>query len=828
MYVELNAAMPGEWSDDLDERRPNELAGTTEIRVHGVSNTPPSAMLSDPHPRQVGGDAIAGFYRTSDGPGGRHREAYSWGGLTSAARTRALWVVMLPAMLANMAGWMAREPHEAPGTPGATAAPGSPASSGTSRIFRACARLAALALSVTAATSLAYLCVDVLGVRWLAGGCTGGGPCVLADHLGARAALGAVVAAAFALAVSWLGRRSRNRYEETCDAATSGRTATGEPRPPTRLAASEVADGLRNRDFWATSPFHRQLSAAHLAVGLAIPAVVTAAALAHPAGAPSVGPAGWASVVLGAGLLVLALAGALVVSGRGSLLHYRSTWILAALTLAGAVAVGVTSGPDATRTALPETADATAWLWVGALALLLPLVVQQLLDSPRRRRGDFFPWPAPVVLSFLAQVALQIVLLAMIALAGTWVDDAAPGSASDDAGDAVLAAHTDLVPMAFTTVKLLVLAWVAALAVLAVVFLVGTWLVTPATPAAVRPDAVRTSLAAAYARREASDVPGSRPPSGPDASFWRSALAPTDDGRRWVRTVARFRRIAGVSRTLGRALALAGVVTFAGLALGTVLTLPGLRESAAGADWASRSVGSLGFLAWVALALPPATLVLLAALWRNRNLRRIVGVAFDVGTCLPRSFHPFAPPSYSERAVPELGERINRLAANGGSVVLAAHSQGSVLSACVLTRDGLLSARARERIALVTYGSPLTKLYRWAFPTVFTQAVLDDLAAGLTPSRDDAVPPAPRWRNVHYLTDYIGGHVLLSDARLDALVDREIVDPPRRWYVRGEQLPPILTHTGYGTDDALWYEVDAMAHELAEQPDGTGQPGPGA
>ena len=40
--------------------------GVTELRVHGVGGSPPDATLGDLAPEQVMGDAIAGFYRSSD------------------------------------------------------------------------------------------------------------------------------------------------------------------------------------------------------------------------------------------------------------------------------------------------------------------------------------------------------------------------------------------------------------------------------------------------------------------------------------------------------------------------------------------------------------------------------------------------------------------------------------------------------------------------------------------------------------------------------------------------------------------------------------------
>src|ERR1051326_6409628 len=93
--------------------------GGSELRVHGVSGTPPDSMLENPHVTSVSGDSTAGFYRRiwlggepsssltyADIPDERRREAYSWGGLTSGAGSRALWMLLLPFMLANVAFWM--------------------------------------------------------------------------------------------------------------------------------------------------------------------------------------------------------------------------------------------------------------------------------------------------------------------------------------------------------------------------------------------------------------------------------------------------------------------------------------------------------------------------------------------------------------------------------------------------------------------------------------------------------------------------------------------------------------------------------------------------
>jgi hypothetical protein len=60
-----------------------------EIRVHGVSGTPPTAMLQVPNVIRVAGDAAAGFYQPAtastahpDPQPDTLVEAYSWSGLT--------------------------------------------------------------------------------------------------------------------------------------------------------------------------------------------------------------------------------------------------------------------------------------------------------------------------------------------------------------------------------------------------------------------------------------------------------------------------------------------------------------------------------------------------------------------------------------------------------------------------------------------------------------------------------------------------------------------------------------------------------------------------
>ena len=55
---------------------------------------------------------------------------------------------------------------------------------------------------------------------------------------------------------------------------------------------------------------------------------------------------------------------------------------------------------------------------------------------------------------------------------------------------------------------------------------------------------------------------------------------------------------------------------------------------------------------------PPGGAGLGLLVYRNDTVRRSVGVLWDIGTFWPRAAHRLAPPSYAERAVPELQTRV--------------------------------------------------------------------------------------------------------------------------------------------------------------------------
>lgn len=122
--------------------------------------------------------------------------------------------------------------------------------------------------------------------------------------------------------------------------------------------------------------------------------------------------------------------------------------------------------------------------------------------------------------------------------------------------------------------------------------------------------------------------------------------------------------------------------------------------------------------------------------------RRKVGMLWDTGSFWPRWFHPLAPPAYGPHAVRSLARALDSEAPQ----VLAAHSQGSVISTVTLaTQDCTRPA------GLVTYGSPLGILYAKLFPAVGIEEMLETV---------DNCWPDHHWVNLWRNTDPLGGEPL--------------------------------------------------------------------
>lgn len=174
--------------------------------------------------------------------------------------------------------------------------------------------------------------------------------------------------------------------------------------------------------------------------------------------------------------------------------------------------------------------------------------------------------------------------------------------------------------------------------------------------------------------------------------------------------------------------------------------------------------------------------------FRDRRVRRMVAVLWDVVTFWPRANHPLTPPSYGERAVPELVGYITRTAEAKEAevrVTVAAHSQGTIIAAAALLLADL--AGRQSHLALMTFGSPLRRLYTQNFPAYFGCAALDQLRRDLS----------GRWINLWAYTDPIGSWVF-DDPKLTAThVDLRVLDVKRleKWPDGGHS--PICGHSGF-------------------------------
>ncbi len=189
----------------------------TELRVHGVGNTPLEEILDDPHPVQVAGDNMAGFYRRSDAgsdvadPDSQpvtdegaltdlgDLEAYDWGGFNTGGGWKAFWPLLLPFTLVNVSGWMAI--HK-------------------SKLGQRSIRLFGLALSMLLVTWIGAFVIDAIALQ------CGSQPACLdrqwwlkpfewfANNPAQRIAITLIIP----LGVTWLlwywpGRRRQDRYE---------------------------------------------------------------------------------------------------------------------------------------------------------------------------------------------------------------------------------------------------------------------------------------------------------------------------------------------------------------------------------------------------------------------------------------------------------------------------------------------------------------------------------------------------------------------------------------------------------------------------------------
>jgi hypothetical protein len=225
---------------------------------------------------------------------------------------------------------------------------------------------------------------------------------------------------------------------------------------------------------------------------------------------------------------------------------------------------------------------------------------------------------------------------------------------------------------------------------------------------------------------------------------------------------------------------------------------------------------------WAVTLLPLALSAGLYAGLRNPERRRSTGVIWDVITFWPRHFHPFAPPCYGERLIPQLQARLEHLAGDdpsSGRVLVSAHSQGTVIAVATLMQ---VQPQARRRMVLFTYGSPLDILYRRTFPAYFGPGMLGSLASTL--SLEIQWP----WQHFYCRTDPLGnrldelgpgGSIPLPGEELEtkpaaSRPNTQLFDPYPWRGLRGEPPLPIRGHSAYLSHPQFKQRVEMVLREL--------------
>ncbi|WP_443045046.1 hypothetical protein [Streptomyces sp. Go40/10] len=766
--------------------RPAEPEAELELLVHGVGGTTPEKMLGDPRTvRVTGDDTAAVFRRTEDteaAPAGREprggpvREAYVWCNLTSGDGSRALWLLLLPFMVVNLAHWMR---------------PAAPARPRTARLYGLLVRLAALTLTVLLVAAACEVALDL--VAWQ---CAGVQACVRRhswlDFLspaaggwwsapGRRLALAAVPPAALTGLLWYLSHRTWRAYEShlplspDADAHPDTGPKPGGPDPAPAPDSGppgpdDHGSALVRPGFWYGRRLVARLRAAHTAAGLlTVAAAVTtpAARFDHRPGGPrTLDLLGW---LLTAALLACGAAVVGVVCRRGRSENrldqrldrhlVRSLKLAAlALLLLGLVYAGWSRPGWRSAGRLPgDPAFGALMLAQGLLVVALAVVARYLYRRRPDPRAALRGLGGPAV-ALLACALGGVISGGVAQRVADWLD----GTRALLAGPPVL------------------LTWQASAIppLLAVLLLLTAGLV------------LRT---ARLARAERDRVRGEHPGEPEDASR--------------TRAIAHARAMAGLT---DRAPLVVGVLTATTLVLGSA-ALAGALATRKTPDGAARrahhlvqavaetsqAVGSwlvgLGFLLFVTWG---------RRAYKDASARRTIGILWDVGTFWPRAAHPFAPPCYAERAVPDLTWRMATWTRRTeGRLVLSGHSQGSVLAAAAAWQ---LPPSVRGRVALLTYGSPLERLYgRW-FPAHFGAPALAAL------HHDIAC-----WRNLYRRTDPIGGPVRVPDDATPDVDHEPLRDPLAYGRTLDHPLPaPILGHSDYQSDPAFTRERARLLNRL--------------
>lgn len=723
-----------------------------ELRVHGVSGTPPEAMLSCPKEfiEQVAGDANAGFFRRSEWVDRaatppdqkkwwRRMEAYSWGGLTSRKATRAIWLLFLPFSLINLAHWML-PPVSRP----------RPAI-----VVVVLLRLLALSFTLTLLLSMAAAVLDI--TVWQ---CTsidycsaGWGPLALIGSwpMGWRILIGALPLVAVIAVLWWLGREETTRDDER-SAATMGvaeaELLNNKPPPPGPVVTPRMRSPLTRRTFWNRDDAVQRMRACHVTAWTAGLSSLVLLAPVREAHTGAVGAINIVLLVVNLGLLCAAIVATASpeATGRGG--RTAPAWIQDGVNAARWIAFGLVvvtllwiarsfkTDREAGPSSLPGLHNSLYGLVLVQAVLLVAVFIGIAMARPQLSlKKGFEPTLKGRTAGYIAILGWLLGggLSAAVGLwtaqtLGTWVY-------SSEAATDKMARRTELLGSTDIFHRISGASEPAPLIVppAYVWASVATIVVLLAAAAAV----IRL-LVTLYRQRTLDAI------NKVANEREIEKCAPPDVLKR----ITRSRRFATLTDRGPSLIASLVIIACALVLLAAVLLY--ISAAAFVDEWVQGRIGELAAGATVSLVILFFTLVVSAL--RNRHTRRLVAILWDVITFWPRANHPLTPPSYGGRTVFDLRLRMRELvdATAPTRVVVVAHSQGTVIAAAALMQ----MKEPKERYPLLTFGSPLRRLYARNFPAYFGWDTLCRLRN--FHSTDDYAPKMPRWINLWALTDPIG------------------------------------------------------------------------
>lgn len=726
---------------------PENSDDVVELRIHGAASGGTGPGLDLPPVEQVAGDASGGFYRA-------RRDAGSPGG-DRVTLEAYRWADLPSGTVAGTLAMVFLLPFMLVNV----AIWMRPANPGSDLVVRSLCRLLALTLTVLYVLTVAGVALDLIAWK-----CLGSPHCLTGRSwlswlggrpVGVRLAVLAIVPAA-AVGLVWRGSTRPGRVYEAF-------------RAPEEGVSGHRLGGVGR---WDAEPLVRRLRSLHVAAAFAtLDAVLLVTRLAATDSAGTLVLAVLTGAVLTACAVLLCTPALIDRSPADRRLDRVASGLRTiALGLTAAAAADVLAAPRRwpEEAGLPGYDALLTGLFVGQTALLAALAAVLLVRRDRRPPGrPLFGLGALVVAA--AAISLAAAFSAELVYRVTdFLDRDAQTAAGVAAGPP--RAYTWAIFGFFRTV---------------LITLVVAGLVTLIS----RPGRLRA--AAAIVARDHPD----RAEAGPRLRQVREAIAH-----------ARFTELLIPLAVVYAGLAAAGTAT---TTVGLLRVVPGdVVERFAGlpADLVSIAIAAGSWL--IALVILGLVLGGIFA-HRTAGFRRHVGVLWDLGTFWPRAAHPFAPPCYAERAVPELTRRITYLVGRGQAVLLTGHSHGSVLAAATVLQ---LPPRVSGRVALLTHASPLRRLYARLFPAYLDDEVLHEIGARI----------GWRWVNLWRDTDPVGGWIFSADRSPPpgpagdpaASVDRRLRDPTDVVAPPGDSVPPpIQGHRPCESDPRFI----AAAHELVER-----------